>query len=708
MHANPQLALSSASDRTMIVLAGSPLKALYALTISLSAFLLFEVQPLIGKIVLPQLGGAAAVWLICLLFFQTFLLLGYAYAHVLTRRLRPLLQRWVHVVLLAVSVATLPVAPRFWWSNSHESSPELHLLLVLALSIGLPYFLLSATSPLLQAWFTQGEPRSAPYRFYAISNAGSLIALLSYPTFIEPWVTTSRQAIGWSVVYVLFVLLCGLIAVLSRRRVFEKPSNLIGYPQRTTQLLWVLLAACGSALLLSVTGHLSQNIAPVPLLWIIPLSFYLLTFILCFEGRNWYQRKFFLRLLAVALGGMTYALSSDFSNLPIAVLVPLFCSGLFVCCMVCHGELARLKPPPEQLTSFYLMVSLGGALGALLVAIVAPHVFSGFYELHISLGACILLVLIVLYVDPSSQFYRAKWKPGWLGVLSLAFALLAGLFLNASGQAAGTRIMVRNFYGVLRVRDQKMQTERENIDADRQMPRIVAYRRLMNGTITHGLQFLSPDLRDQPTTYYSRDSGVGIVLRELGKRGPLRVGAIGLGAGTIAAYGRRGDEFTFYEINPLVLQLAKQELTFLQDSRAHISTVLGDARLSLESQKPMEYDLLVVDAFSGDAIPIHLLTREAFRLYFRHLKSEGLLLVHISNKHLNLEPVVAAAAFDAGREAVLFDSGPDRARAVSSATWIAVGRGRLLAAVRSFGEPVDNKHLLLWTDERSSLLTILK
>ena len=707
MHAEPHLVLSPTDNRSMCTVERLPLKLLYAVTISWSAFLLFEVQPMLGKLLLPQMGGAAGVWLICLFFFQAFLLLGYWYAHLLTTRLGPALQRWVHGVVLAASLATLPVAPRLSASNSYDSSPEAHLLFVLVLSVGLPYFLLSATSPLLQAWFTQNHSRSAPYRFYAISNAGSLIALLSYPILVEPWIPTSRQAIGWSVAYVTFVLLCGLIAAFSSRQILAGPSKPIGHPRWTVKVLWASLAACGSALLLSITNHVSQNIASVPLLWIIPLTLYLLTFILCFEGHQWYQRKFFLRLLAVALGCMTYALSSEFSNLPLSVLIPLFCSGLFVCCMVCHGELARLKPAPEHLTSFYLMCSLGGALGAFFVALLAPKLFSGFYELPISLAGCILLVLIALRRDPYSSFYHAKWEPGWLLVLSLSGVLLIGLCFDASGQAARTLTMLRNFYGVLRVRDQQMQTDAANDNGDH-APRIVSYRRLINGTITHGLQFLAPDLRDEPTTYYSRNSGVGIALRELGRHGPLRVGAVGLGVGTVASYGRPEDEFTFYEINPLVLQLAKREFTFLRDSPAHIRTVVGDARLSLERQKPQAYDVLVIDAFSGDAIPVHLLTREAFSVYFGQLKPEGLLLVHVSNKHLDLEPVVAAAAFDAGREALLFDNGPQKARGISSATWIAVGRGRFLEAVRSFGERADRKRLLLWTDDRSSLLSILK
>ena len=683
------------------------LRILHALTIFTSAFLLFQIQPMITKIILPLMGGTASVWSICLLFFQAVLMLGYAYADLLTRTVPANLQRRIHAILLIGSLVFLRFLLHISRNFGSHGSPEARVLLLLLSSVGFPYFLLSSTTPLLQAWYAQAVAAGAPYRFYALSNAGSLLALLSYPFVIEPLFSSSRQAIAWATAYSVFALLCGLTAVPSRAAGYEGRLKSSPRPGWKQLMLWACLATCGSALLLAITNQISQNIAPVPLLWIIPLTLYLLTFILCFEGRNWYRRFFFLRLLAVALGAMTYALSSDFSNLPLRVLVPLFCGGLFVCCMVCHGELARLKPPTDHLTTFYFMCSLGGMLGALFVAIVAPHVFNGFYELPVSLGFCTVLVLLILHRDSESPFYCARWSVPWVGALALGGAIIVGLFLDIRGQAAGTRVMLRNFYGVLRVRDQRIQVEQDD-EEQVSSPRVVAYRRLLNGTITHGLQFLSSDMRNQPTTYYSRSSGVGLAIEAAGKRGPIDIGAIGLGAGTIAIYGRRGDRFTFYEINPLVLEVANREFSFLRDSAAQVSTILGDARLTLQRQPLQNYDLLVVDAFSGDAIPIHLLTREAFALYFRHLKTDGLLLVHVSNKHLNLPPVVRGSAESIGKSALLIDNGPNKEHGISSATWSVVGQGPLFEQLRRLGKPVESHRRELWTDDHSSLLPILK
>lgn len=697
----------NAGTAFFLVAVPSGTKLLYAVTIFASAFLLFQVQPMIAKMILPKMGGAASVWLVCLLFFQAVLMLGYTYAHVLTRTVAARIQRRIHAALLAGSFISLRFLLHISRNFGSHNSPEVRVLLLLASSVGFPYFLLSSTTPLLQAWYAQTLDASAPYRFYALSNAGSLLALLSYPLAIESLLSSSRQAIGWAAAYAGFAILCGMTAFSSTATSYQSALKSGGRPRWRSLTLWVCLAACGSALLLGITSHISQNIAPLPLLWIIPLTLYLLSFILCFEGRNWYRREFFLRLLAVVLGAMTYALSQDFANLPLRVLIPLFCGGLFVCCMVCHGELARLKPSPDHLTTFYLMCSLGGVLGAVFVAIVAPHIFAGFYELPITLAFCTLLVLLILQRDPEGPFYPARWSVLSLGVVALTGAIIGGLCLDIREQAAGTHAMVRNFYGVLRVRDQNMQVDDDDAEGTGSR-HFISYRRLINGTITHGLQFLSPEWRDEPTTYYSRSSGVGIALQTMGRSGPLRVGAIGLGAGTIAAYGRPGDRFTFYEINPLVIQLANEQFSFLRDSRAQVTTVLGDARLTLQSQAPQNYDLLVVDAFSGDAIPIHLLTREAFVLYFRQLKTNGLLLVHVSNKHLNLPPVVWGSANSLGKSAVLIDNGPDSKHGISSSTWIVVGQGPLFEELRGRGKALDSTRRELWSDDHSSLLPILK
>jgi len=689
-------------------------KLLYGLAIFSSALLLFQVQPILGKMILPWFGGAAGVWIVCLLFFQVVLLLGYLYAHLLTRKLRAPTQGRVHAALLVASLLLLPILPNHSWNSSPRGDPALHILWILAVTIGLPYFLLSSTSPLLQAWSAQKRADAGLYRFYAVSNAGSMLALVSYPFLMEPWFSTSHQALGWSFAYAVVALLLAVISLFSAANSSAPPlPETAPAPAWKIKILWICLAACGSALLLSITNHISRNIAAVPLVWMIPLALYLLTFILCFERSGWYHRNLFLRLLGASLGAMVYSLGGSFAVLPLTLSVLLYCCGLFVCCMFCHGELARLKPHPAHLTSFYLMCSLGGAIGALLVALVAPRIFSGEYELRIALGVCAVLVLVVHHRDPNGQFYKARWQPAWLVMVALALTVIAGLCVTARDEAKSARVMVRNFYGVLRIVDQVA----PNVvllsgDASRQLGGHPRFQKLMNGTIDHGLQFLSPARRRQPTSYYGPHSGIGIALKSPGAATPLNVGVIGLGAGTLAAYGRPGDRYKFYEINPLVVGIANQEFSFLRDSEAKTEILLGDARLSLEQEPPQAFDVLAVDAFSSDSIPVHLLTRQAFELYFRHLKSGGVLAVHVSNQYLNLVPVVVGAANSLIKEAVIVNNEPDGPQGVYRATWILVGnREGFLAKpeIEKAGRLLTASYpRVLWTDDYSSLLRILK
>jgi len=674
---------------------------LYALTIFLSAFLLFQVEPIIAKIILPWFGGSAAVWATCLLFFQLALLLGYLYAFAAVRWLRARIQSRVHVALLAVSLLALPIIPRASWRPTGGEDPSIRILLLLASSIGLPFLLLSSASPLLQAWYAEERRGALPYRLFALSNAGSMLALLSYPVLVEPVFSTRHQAVGWSIAYAGLVVLLGVAALRPRResvapeRVERSP-----HPRWTLQLLWVALAACASSLLLAVTNHLSRNIAAIPFLWVLPLSLYLLSFVLCFEGHGWYHRGIFLRLWAVALAGMTYALSPDYANAGLSLLIPLYSAGLFLCCMVCHGELARLKPHPDHLTRFYLMVSLGGALGGVFVGLVAPHVFRGYFELAISLGVCAVLVLVVLYRDATGVFSAARWKPAWLIALTLVLSLLATLVYVTQESIGGARLLVRNFYGGLRIVDQSRP------DAEHEV------RKLMNGTIEHGMQFQQAARRRLPTSYYGPDSGVGLAIRDAQQHGPVRLGVIGLGAGTLAAYGRSGDHDTFYEINPLVVWLAHTQFTFLADSAAQIDIVLGDARLSLERQPPQGFDVLAVDAFTSDSIPVHLLTREAFELYFRHLKPGGVLAVHVSNKYLDLEPVVARAAESLGKTAQLVDDLDDKGRGTYHSRWVLVSERQDFFANPLIDESAESikvqPRVRLWTDDYSNLFRVLK
>jgi SAM-dependent methyltransferase len=699
--------------------------------------------------ILPWFGGVAAVWAICLVFFQVLLLLGYLHAHVLTRHPSRRVQGLIHAALLLASLLALRIVPRASWKPAGPEHPALRILLLLCATIGIPFFLLSTTSPLLQAWYAKTQSGGRPYRLYALSNLGSLLALVAYPVAIEPWISTSHQAFAWSAGYVGVLLLCAVIALggrgftpavsdIFRSGVLTPEAGMPGprassidgtsgveaissvvapgitRPPVGLRLLWLALAACSSALLLAVTNHITQNIASVPFLWILPLSLYLLSFILCFDARGWYRRGLFLRLLGIAIGGMAYALAPSFAGLPWKVMIALFCAGFFVCCMFCHGELERLKPMPDHLTSFYLKVALGGAIGAIFVGLIAPQIFAGYYELHVGLGFCAILVFVVHYRDPHSRFYGRRWNPECLALGVLVAAVLASLLVTAHEQSAGTRLMERNFYGVLRVIDgtePNVPVPRTNsVEASNQDPR---FRKLMNGTIDHGLQFLNPARRREPTTYYGPNSGIGVALRAAQGERSLRVGAIGLGIGTVAAYGRAGDSYIFYEINPLDVTVAKTRFSFLRDSPATIEVVVGDARLSLEREELQNFDVLIVDAFSGDSIPVHLLTRQAFQLYFRHLEPDGVLAVHVSNQYLNLEPVVAAAASRLGKEAVIVNHQVDVGRGVYPSTWILLGnRDGFLArtGIEKAGEilpasaPADD----LWTDDYSSLWRVLK
>jgi SAM-dependent methyltransferase len=680
---------------------GTPL-ALYAVTIFLSAFLLFEVEPIIAKIVLPWFGGSAAVWTTCLLFFQAVLLLGYLYAHVVIRRLEPRRQALLHIALLAVSILALPVIPSPSWKPLGSEDPAWRILGLLAVTLGLPYMLISATSPMVQAWYARTHERAVPYRLFALSNAGSMLALLSYPVLVEPAFSTRWQARGWSAAYLGFVVLCGSVAWMSRGGAArtEEIESLADdlRPGWKLQLTWLSLAACGSTLLLAVTNHLTQNVASIPFLWILPLTIYLLSFILCFEGRGWYQRSTFLKLAPILIYGMAAALSEDVQKL--AIMIPLFSIGLLVCTMVCHGELARLKPSHRHLTAFYLMIAAGGAFGGILVGLVAPHYFSGFFELPIGLAWCAAMIVLVL--RPGSSGISGRWlaRAVWMGSMAATLALIGYLGYEIRDFRQGSRLLVRNFYGALRVHDEGDGVEEPHM------------RKLTHGTINHGDEFLDAERHMQPTTYYGYKTGIGYTIQEAERRLALRVGVIGLGTGTLAAYGRPGDTYRFYDINPLVIDIARTQFRFVRESKAKVDTVLGDARLSLEREPPQNYDVLAVDAFSSDAIPVHLLTREAFELYFRHLQPGGVLAVHVSNRHLNLAPVVVLAAESLGKRAAVIENDDDDDNAVFGSTWVVVSARqnffdyRFILTGTTPAKPIAG--LRMWTDDYSNLFQILK
>ena len=668
---------------------------LHAATIFLSAFLLFLVQPVIAKQILPWFGGAAAVWATCLVFFQSVLLVGYAYSDWTTRLLTPRRQAWLHIALLALSVLTLPIIPSAQWKPGAEGGePTLMILGLLGATIGLPYFLLSTTSPLVQAWFWQRFQHAVPYRLFALSNFASLTALLSYPVLVEPFLPLVAQSWMWSAGYGGFALLCGVTAYLSTRGPAAAPAPATpgaeggeAPPTVGDRLLWIALSAMGSCLLLAVTNHLTQNIASIPFLWVVPLSIYLITFILCFDHPRWYHRGIFVTLTAVLLPVMAWY--SDALDLWTAA--PLYAVGLFVCCMFCHGELTRLKPAPRYLTMFYLMVAIGGAIGALLVGVAAPTLLSGYYELGIALTACAVL----LY----HRMLAARW---WLaaGALAVVVATAAYTVMGITDYLQNTRVMVRNFYGVVRTRDYATP---------------VPFRAMYHGGINHGGQLLDAALRNRPTSYFAPTSGYGRVFASL-PDAPRRVGVLGLGAGALAAYARPGDLFRFYEIDSQVAAVAVSEFTYLRDSPAQIDIILGDGRLSLEREAPQNYDVLAIDAFSGDSIPMHLITREAMAVYLRHLKPDGVIVFQATNRFVDIAPVVERLAASDGMTAVLVSDVADSDEGadywVSDTDQIIVTRNeQLLAAetIHSVAQPLPPRpDFRVWTDDFYNLLRILK
>ena len=675
---------------------------LYGCTIFLSACLLFLVQPIIGKMVLPWFGGVASAWTICLLFFQSLLLVGYLYSHWLIRFLPRRLGGFIHLGLLSVSLTALPITLKDALKPTGGEDPALLLLALLALSTGLPYLLLSTTGPLLQAWFAGEHRRAAPYRLFALSNFGSLTALLSYPVAVEPALTLRSQSLTWSWLYGLFVLSCGILAYRAGRLGPTSPpveqGELRAPIGRSSILLWLILATCPSILLVAMTSHLTQNVAPVPLLWLAPLSLYLLSLILCFERDRWYRRSWYLPLFLLGLVATCYLLGNDSGSPEIRTRTVIYLASLFACFMVCHGELARRRPEPARLTVFYLMVASGGAVGGVFTGIVAPRWFNGDYELAIGLVLTTGTVLSLVSGSYAERLSPVLRRLAWLAIGVVTLAVAAVLADATVAAVRDARLLARNFYGSLRVADQ-------DTGADRQ-------RKLWNGTVIHGTQFLTAEGSRRPTTYYGEQAGVGLAIVGSRTHSPQRVGIIGLGAGTSAAYGRPGDRYRFYEINPLCVEIARREFTYLRDSRAEIDVTLGDGRLCLEREPSQEFDVLVVDAFTGDSIPVHLLTAEAFALYLRHLKRDGVLAFHITNMFLDLRPVLAQAGKQFGKEGYVVYSDGDDGRGTDWAVWVLIVTDETRIALETSGQPLQKiqtrEGVNLWRDDYSSILAILR
>ena len=783
-----------------------------ALTIFVSAFLLFQVQPVISKTILPWFGGSPAVWTTCVLFFQLVLLAGYAYADWLIQRVPARRKGLIHLGVIVLAVLTLPITPSDYWKPLDGNWPALRILVLLAAKVGAPFFLASTTGPLVQAWFSQLYPGTSPYRLYALSNVGSLAALLSYPFLFESWLTVNTQGLLWSLGFVVFAGLIGYLAITMWKKAMPadaepiEPAEVGGLtvprepepvapakkeakpaddapPSWWLRLGWLGLAALGTTALLAVTNHLSQDIAVVPFMWVIPLSLYLLSFIICFDRELWYQRKLWAPLTILLIGWMITTFNyenidefAEYIQKPItpevaageksAQLFPITLSNindatvfpaigwigeatngvlnyvftrsgldqsgwksdlnlhtttenftehvivlsaawvllLFFICMVCHGELVKSKPQPKYLTNFYLSISAGGAAGGLFVAMLAPLLFKLHFELSLSILCGFLVGCVALANDGRHTWLKGREVLQW----SAAFFIVGALLLLAKGTVEGVGEGVvaieRNFYGTVKV--QTLEDEEDPTGSGLA---------LYNGRIWHGFQYTEPSRRMEPTTYYINNTGAALAVNRHPRRDEtLRVGVIGLGTGTMAVHARDGDVFRFYEIDEKIERIARQHFTYLEESKAEV--ILGDARISMEREADQNYDVIVLDAFSGDAIPAHLLTDEAFAMYHRHLRRDGdtpmgIVAVHISNRYLDLEPVVAAIANKHGYKTLLFHTEEGFSASDTGSDWVLVTQNVEFlsdSVVASLGKPLKPKFELLWTDQRTSLLPILQ
>ncbi|MCP4940871.1 MAG: hypothetical protein GY924_02665 [Planctomycetaceae bacterium] len=678
----------------------------FAATTLLGAFLVFQVQPVISKCVLPWFGGTPAVWTTCMLFFQVLLFAGYLYAHVLRTFFRPLVQGCIHVSLLGIAALTLPIEPSNAWKPTGSESPTLHLLWMLSVHVGLPYFVLSSTGPLVQAWLSYRDNSDRVYRLYALSNAGSLAALLSYPFLVDPLLSVSNQSLVWSLMFCLFALVQGVVAIGLFRvpAPAEQPTNTpmasgtslnSKVPSWKIRSFWIALPALASTMLLVVTNHVCQNVAVVPFLWVLPLSLYLLSFIICFDSPQWYKPKWTATITLVSI--VFIPLLNVLPNyLQLLTEVSSYMVMLLGVCLLCHGEVARLKPNASKLTQYYMLMSGGGAIGGIIVAIICPLLLTTHFELPLSLAFVTGMAFVIFFACRSWSRPEYDWSIAhrlrYAALSVIAAPLIAMAFASHDESIASER----NFFGVLKVLKD---------DSGLQ---------LIHGSTIHGMQ-LTGSKSSVPTTYYGEQSGIGLLLKAHQRlKQDLNIGVVGLGCGVLATYGRATDHMHMIEINPAVINIANTHFSFLRDSKAKISTHVGDGRLVLERMEREQFDVLVLDAFSSDAIPAHLLTREAFQLYSDRLHENGVLAVHLSNNHLDLVPLVHRLSNDAGFSSRIINSKGDRELRTHAATWALIMRpNHPLLKEAELEKAVPPKKMELeaaplWTDQRHNLVSVLK
>lgn len=673
---------------------------LFAINIFLSAFLLFQIQPMIGKFILPWFGGTPAVWSTAMLFFQALLTGGYAYAYWLVKQNR---QRWIHSILLVLTIALLIILGLVWRSPitpspelrpAYVEFPVFNIFFILLACVGLPYFVLASNSPLMQAWFSRLQPTSSYARLYALSNVGSLLGLLAYPVLVEPYFSLQTQGWGWSIGFVLFAIVSSLIVYqLGDKKIEQAPVQKTERASTSLKLIWMILGGVASLFLLSITNQITQEVTVIPFLWVLPLAIYLLSFILAFSDSRWYNRNLYAVLFALASLATLWALTER-QGIPIVYQVAIYCLLLFFSCMICHGELYQLRPQADQLTTFYLMSSLGGAFGGVFVNFVAPALFNGYWEFYLGWLMTMLILVIRLFPRWVGEYKRQTQAI----TLSFLIGTLLMLGLNQSGEQLTAD---RNFYGVVRT-----------IELDDNTLAMI------HGITIHGIQY--KDDPTLPSTYFAPDSGVGLLLANYPKDNqPAKVAVLGLGIGTLATYGEAGDEYRLYEINQIAIDLAEGDgeyFTFLQDSQADIEVIAGDARISLENEYNVngshEFDVIVLDTFSSDSVPVHLVTKQAFDLYLANLKPDGVIAANISNQHIDLQPVFYQIAKEFGLTIIRIDNIPDEPREYLS-IWMLMAKNPESLNIpeiqtRAITYEIYSTDVALFTDDYSNLFQILR
>jgi len=631
------------------------------------AFLLLAVQPLAAKRLLPVYGGSSSVWTVCLLFFQVMLLAGYAWAHFVR-----------HNPKLHALVAIAAAASLYSFTSPLEQSlhaPTWGVLVGLARHVGLPYFVLSATSPLLQAWTRE-------YRLYAFSNLGSLLGLVGFVFVLD---RIPAIELIFVCAYVLFAAL--VVACCFAQKPVEEKAAGTSVLSLTAVLLWTLLAMCGTGMLAATTNQLCQEVASIPLFWVWPLGLYLASFVICFESPRWYKRVWFGRL-AAALIPAACIVTPMGTDAPFWAHVAIDSAAFFVCLMLVHGELAERRPEEELLTSFYLAVATGGVLGTVLVALVAPRVFTSYLEFP--------LLLMLAGLTAVLLWWREKLMP-LASLVPLALGALVPVAYLEGSNTGPVIAEMRNFYGIVRV----------TMGFDGRGQKLV----MTHGRTTHGTEYEHEKGNPRPSTYYTPQSGVGIALGEHRRGNPMEVGVIGLGTGTLASYARAGDRWRFYEINPDVIRLAREPFTYLRtgaQAAQSIEIVEGDGRLGLTHDSSVRFDVLVIDAFSSDSIPVHLLTKECGAVYSSRLKDDGILAVHISNRTLDLEPVVRGMAGANSFEAVRVNNPNDTPNGVSAASWMLLSKSRdSLEGLRSVSVKFEKRPAIVWRDGYADVVGVI-